>query len=155
MALFLGMAGGPLIVALVLGRLQRTGPITWGLPFNANLVLRQIGLVFFLAAIGTRAGGGFGTTFQSGGLTLIAAGALITSCVVVATIIVGYKYLKLPMSAVMGMMSGMQTQPACLAYANQEAQNELPNLWYATVYPVSMVTKIILAQIIVSFLLSR
>ena len=151
----LGFAGGPLVVALVLGRLQRTGPITWGLPFNANLVLRQIGLVFFLAAIGTKAGGGFGATFQSGGLRLIAAGALVTTCVVVATIVVGYKYLKLPMSAVMGMMSGMQTQPACLAYANQQAQNELPNLWYATVYPVSMVTKIILAQIIVSLLLTR
>jgi putative transport protein len=149
----LGFAGGPLIVALVLGRLQRTGPITWGLPFNANLVLRQIGLVFFLAAIGTRAGGSFGATLQGGGLTLIAAGALITTGVTVATMIVGYKYLKLPMSAVMGMMSGMQTQPACLAYANQQAQNELPNLWYATVYPVSMVTKIILAQIIVSMLL--
>jgi putative transport protein len=151
----LGFAGGPLIVALVLGRLQRTGPITWGLPFNANLVLRQIGLVFFLAAIGTKAGGSFGATFMSGGLTLLAAGALITTCVVVATVIVGYKYLKLPMSAVMGMMSGMQTQPACLAYANQQAQNELPNLWYATVYPVSMVTKIILAQIIVSILLGH
>jgi putative transport protein len=148
----LGFAGGPLIVALILGRLERTGPIVWALPFNANLVLRQIGLVFFLAGIGTKAGYGFGATFQSGGWGLIAAGALITSCVVVLTLIIGYKYLKLPMSAVMGMASGMHTQPACLAYANQQAQNEQPNIWYATVYPASMITKIILAQIIVSVL---
>jgi len=57
------------------------------------------------------------------------------------------------MAAVMGMMSGMQTQPACLAYANQQAQNDLPNLWYATVYPASMIAKILLAQIIVTTLL--
>lgn len=149
----LGFAGGPLVVALVLGRLERTGPITWGMPFNANLVLRQIGLVFFLAAIGTKAGAGFGATFQNGGLGLIAAGAGITSFVAVAGILLGYKYLKLPMSAIMGMLSGMQTQPACLAYANQVTQNELPNVWYATVYPASMVAKIILAQVIVSMLL--
>lgn len=149
----LGFAGGPLIVALVLGRLERTGPITWGMPFNANLVVRQIGLVFFLAAIGTTAGSGLGATLASGGWGLVVAGAFITSLVTVATIIVGYKYLRLPMSAVMGMMSGMQTQPACLAYANQQTQNELPNIWYATVYPASMIAKIILAQIIVSVLL--
>ena len=149
----LGFAGGPLIVGLILGRLERTGKIIWGMPFNANLVLRQIGLVFFLAGIGTRAGYGFWTTFQSGGLSMIAAGAMITTCVTVATILIGYRYLKLPMSSVMGLMSGMQTQPACLAYANQQAQNELPNIWYATVYPASMIAKIILAQLIVSILL--
>ncbi len=149
----LGFAGGPLLVALILGRLGRTGPITWGMPFNANLVVRQIGLVFFLAAIGTKAGTGFGATFQNGGLGLIAAGACITSFVAVSAILLGYKYLRLPMSAIMGMLSGMQTQPACLAYANQVTQNEFPNVWYATVYPASMVAKIIMAQIIVSMLL--
>ncbi|RJP77102.1 MAG: transporter [Candidatus Zixiibacteriota bacterium] len=151
----LGFAGGPLIVGLILGRLERTGPISWGLPFTANLVLRQVGLVFFLAAIGTRAGQGFGATFQAGGLGLIAAGALLTSAVAVSAILLGYKYLKLPMAAVMGMVSGMQTQPACLAYANQQTEGELPNIWYATVYPVSMVAKIILAQALVSALLQR
>jgi len=149
----LGFAGGPLIVGLVLGKLERTGPITWGLPYTANLVIRQVGLVFFLAAIGTKAGPGFSATFRAGGWGLIAAGALITSLVAVAAILAGYKYLKLPMSAVMGVVSGMHTQPACLAYANQQAANELPNVWYAAVYPASMIAKIILAQIIVSILL--
>ena len=149
----LGFAGGPLIVGLILGKIERTGPITWGLPYTANLVIRQVGLVFFLAAIGTKAGPGFSATFRAGGWGLIAAGALITSLVAVAAILAGYKYLKLPMSAVMGVVSGMHTQPACLAYANQQAANELPNVWYAAVYPASMIAKIILAQIIVSILL--
>ncbi|MDD4857032.1 MAG: TrkA C-terminal domain-containing protein [Candidatus Krumholzibacteria bacterium] len=148
-----GFAGGPLIVGLILGKLERTGPIIWGLPYTANLVLRQVGLVFFLAAIGTKAGPGFGTTFETGGWGLIAAGAAITSLVAVAGILAGYKFLKLPMSAVMGVVSGMHTQPACLAYATQQASNELPNIWYAAVYPASMIAKIILAQILVSILL--
>ncbi|MGD1048276.1 MAG: TrkA C-terminal domain-containing protein [Candidatus Krumholzibacteriaceae bacterium] len=149
----LGFAGGPLIVGLVLGKLERTGPVIWGIPYTANLVLRQVGLVFFLAAIGTKAGPGFGATFRTGGWGLIAAGAAITSLAAVAGILAGYKFLKLPMSAVMGVVSGMQTQPACLAYANQQASNELPNVWYAAVYPASMIAKIILAQLIVSMLL--
>jgi putative transport protein len=150
----LGFAGGPLVVGLILGRLERTGPVIWGMPFNANLVLRQIGLVFFMAGIGTVAGQGFGATFQSGGLSLIAIGALVTSLVTVATLLLAYRYFKLPMSAAMGMMSGLQTQPACLAYANQQANNELPNVWYATVYPAAMIAKIILAQIIITILLT-
>lgn len=149
----LGFAGGPLVVGLILGRLERTGPIIWGMPFNANLVLRQIGLVFFLAAIGTKAGDGIRQTIAVGGWELLVAGAFITTLVTVATIIVGYRYLKLPMASVMGMMSGMQTQPACLAYANQQAQSELVNTWYATVQPASMIAKILLAQIIITLLL--
>jgi putative transport protein len=149
----LGFAGGPLIVGLILGKLERTGPIIWGMPFTSNLVLRQVGLVFFLATIGTKAGPGFGETFRSGGWALIAAGALITSMVAVASILVAYRFLKLPMSAALGMVAGIHTQAGCLAYANQQAGNELPNIWYAAVYPGSMIAKIILAQIIVSIML--
>jgi putative transport protein len=149
----LGFAGGPLIAGLVLGRLERTGPITWEMPFNANLVLRQVGLVFFLAGIGTKAGGGFDATFQVGGWKLIAGGAILTTFVTMLTIVVSYKYLKLPMAAVMGIMSGIQTQSACLAFANQQTDTDLPNIWYTTVYPASMVAKIIIAQIIVSVMM--
>jgi putative transport protein len=116
-------------------------------------VLRQVGLVFFLASIGTKAGDGFGATFQAGGWGLIVGGAIITTIVTIMTILIGHKYLKLPMAAVMGLMSGIQTQPACLAYANQQTDTDLPNVWYATVYPASMVAKIILAQVIVSILM--
>jgi putative transport protein len=149
----LGFAGGPLVAGLVLGRIERTGPIIWEMPFTANLVLRQVGLVFFLAGIGTRAGDGFGSTFQAGGWGLIAAGAILTTFVTLTTILIGTLYLKLPMAAVMGMMSGIQTQPACLVYANQQTETDLPNVWYTTVYPASMVAKIILAQVIVSILM--
>ncbi|MEW5700674.1 MAG: aspartate:alanine exchanger family transporter [Candidatus Zixiibacteriota bacterium] len=149
----LGFAGGPLIVGLILGRLERTGPIQWGLPFNANLVLRQIGLVFFLAAIGTKAGRGLGATIQTGAFGMVIAAVLIASFVAVGTLLFAHRRLKLPMSAAMGILSGVQTQPACLAYANQQAQNDLPNLWYAAVQPASMIAKIILAQIIVTTLL--
>lgn len=149
----LGFAGGPLIAGLVLGRLERTGPITWEMPFNANLVLRQVGLVFFLASIGTKAGSSFASTFQAGGWGLIVGGAIITTIVTISTILIGHRYLKLPMAAIMGLMSGIQTQPACLAYANQQTDTDLPNVWYATVYPASMVAKIVLAQVIVSILM--
>ncbi len=146
----LGFAGGPLIVALILGRLQRTGSITWTMPFNANLVLRQVGLVFFLAGIGTKAGHGFGATLESEGLWVIAAGGIITSVISFLTMTAGYKYLHLPMSAVMGVMSAVSTQPAALAYAVQQTRNDQPNMYYAMVYPASMIAKIILAQLIVT-----
>jgi putative transport protein len=148
----LGPAGGPLIAGLILGRLERTGPIIWELPLNANLVLRQVGLVFFLAAIGTKAGDGFGATIAAGGWRLIVAGAILTTAFAVTTIMIGYKYLKLPMAAVMGLVSGIETQSACLAYANQQTESDLPNIWYTTVYPASVVAKIILAQAVVSIL---
>ncbi len=146
----LGFAGGPLIVSLILGRLQRTGSITWTMPFSANLVLRQIGLVFFLAGIGVKAGQGFGSTFQSEGLLVLAAGAMLTTIISFLTLSIGYKYLRLPMSAVMGVASALSTQPAALAYTNQQVQNDQPNMYYAMVYPASMISKIILAQLLVT-----
>jgi putative transport protein len=149
----LGFAGGPLIVALVAGRLERTGPITWGLPFEANLVMRQLGLVLFLAGIGTRAGQGLTSTFASGGGLMIATGAVVTAVVAVGGILAGYRFLRLPMSAVMGIVSGMHTQPACLAFAAQHSRNDMPSQWYASVYPASMIAKILLAQVLVTVLL--
>jgi putative transport protein len=149
----LGFAGGPLIVGLILGRLGRTGPIIWDLPFNANLVLRQVGLVFFLAAIGTKAGDGFNATVQIGGWRLILAGAVLTLVSANLTILVSHKYLKLPMAAIMGVVAGVHTQSACLAFANQQTDSDLPNIWYTTVFPASMVSKIIFAQVVVSILM--
>lgn len=148
----LGFAGGPLVVSLILGRLQRTGSVTWVLPFNANLVLRQVGLVLFLAGIGIKAGFGFGSTLMESGWRYLAAGSVITTTASLLTLLLGYLVLKLPMSAVLGLVSGASTQPACLAFANQLAQNDQPNVHYATVYPAAMVAKIILAQILVTAL---
>jgi putative transport protein len=142
-------------MGLILGRLGRTGPIIWEMPHSANLVLRQVGLVFFLAAIGTKAGYGFLDTLRAGGWMQIAGGIVITVSVSLLTLILGKRYLKLPMVSVMGMLAGIGTQPAVLAYANQQTESDHANTWYATVYPASMVSKIILAQLIVSMVLTR
>jgi len=149
----LGFAGGPLIAGLLLGRLQRTGPISWGMPFSVNLTLRQVGLVLFLAGIGTKAGDGFVGTFERGGWALMAMGAGITLVTTVLVLAAGSRLLRLSYPSVMGLVSGIQTQPACLAYANEHGASDAANVWYASVYPVSMIAKIIIAQLLVSRLM--
>jgi len=147
----LGFAGGPLIVALVLGTLERTGPMVWSLPYSANMTLRQIGLVLFLAGIGTRAGTGFLATFASGsGLALFAAGAVITFLTAFSALAVGFRLLGIPMSLLLGMVAGIQTQPAVLGYALEQTGNEIPNLGYASVYPAATIGKILLVQVLLA-----
>jgi putative transport protein len=149
----LGIAGGPLLVALVLGLLKRTGPVVWVLPYSANLTLRQIGLVLFLAAIGTRAGWEFRTLLATGGgLAVVAAGAAVTCATAISTLWIGYRVLKMPFALVSGMLAAVQTQPAVLGFAVEQAGNDLPNLTYARFYPVALVGKILLAQLLVELL---
>ncbi len=150
----LGFAGGPLITALVLGTLGRTGPLVWSLPYGANLTLRQIGLILFLSGVGTRAGYGFVTTFtQEGGLLLFGTGIVITCTVAVTMLWTGYRVLKIPMSLLTGMLAGLQTQSAVLGYALEQSRNELPTVGYASVYPVATITKILLAQLLLTLLM--
>lgn len=149
----LGFAGGPLVVALILGALERTGPMVWNLPYSANVTLRQIGLTLFLAGIGTRAGYGFVSTFtSSGGVTIFATGAIITCMTVLATLWAGHVLMKIPMSILTGMVAGVQTQPAVLGFSLEQTRNDLPNIGYTAVYPVATITKILCAQIILSIL---
>lgn len=149
----LGYAGGPLIVALILGALRRTGPIVWTIPYSANLTLRQLGLIFLLAAIGLRSGYTFVTTFsQSGGFAIFLAGALITCTTAFLTLWIGYKALKIPFGMLTGMLSGLQTQPAVLGFAVEQAENDLPNIGYALIFPVATITKIIVAQLLLLLL---
>ncbi|MBK7906171.1 MAG: transporter [Gemmatimonadetes bacterium] len=149
----LGIAGGPLLVALVVSKLDRTGHLVWSLPYGANITLRQFGLVLFLAGIGTRAGDAFLTTLLSrGGLALFASGFAITVTTAVLTLFIGYRLLKVSMSLLVGMRAGRQTNPAVLSYATEQTGNDVPNVGYATVYPVAMITKIILAQLLVALL---
>lgn len=143
----LGIAGGPLLVALLAGAVGRTGRFVWNIPYSANLTLRQIGLVFFLAGIGTRAGYSFVSTITQGsGLLIFAAGAVITCLTTLVVLWVGYKLLKIPMGLLIGILSGLQTQPAVLGFSLEQSKNELPNIGYASVYPVAMILKIVLAQ---------
>lgn len=145
----LGLAGGPLIVALILGKLERTGRITWKIPISANLTLRQIGLLLFFAGVGTRAGYPFGQTLLTNGWQFIAAGTVITFAVAFTTMIIGYKFLGMPFDTVMGITSGIHTEPASLTYAANLTHNERPNTGYTTVYPIAMIAKIVLAQLLV------
>ncbi len=144
----LGLAGGPLLVAMVLGRLERTGSITWVMPASANLTLRQIGSVLFLAGVGTNAGYNFADTVRTSGLRLLLAGAVITVVVHVIVLVAGYKWLKIPFDYLMGLSSGIQTQMACVAFADEASRSDEPSIAYASIYPVAMITKIILAQLL-------
>ena len=146
----LGVAGGPLLVALILGYLERTGNIVWGMSYNANLTVRQLGVVLFLAGIGLKAGYSFGDNLLKYGYILLIIGACITFFNTILMILIGKYFLKIPFSLLLGILSGVQTQPACIAYVNDEVKNSVPNYGYSMVFPISMITKIILVQIIFS-----
>jgi putative transport protein len=149
----LGMAGGPLLVGLILGAIRRTQGIVWTIPYSANLTLRQIGLTMLLAGIGIRSGFTFFSNFGgSGGLQVFFAGTLITFTIAVLTLIIGYKVLEVPFGMLTGMLAGLGTQPATLGFGLQQADNELPNLGYALVFPVATITKIVVAQLVLIFL---
>jgi putative transport protein len=146
----LGVAGGPLVAGLILGALGRTGVVVWQLPYSANLTLRQIGLVLFLAGVGTRSGWVFAQTFaQAGSLTLFLAGTGITLLTTILGLLIGRKFLKVRPSVLFGMVAGVQTQPAVLAFANENAVDDGPNVGYSAVYPFATIAKIILAQLLV------
>lgn len=149
----LGSAGGPLLVGLVLGALRRTGPLVWTIPYSANLTLRQIGLIMFLAAVGLKSGYTFVSTFtQAGGATLLLAGAVVSVSVPLVLLLVGYRVLRIPYGTLTGMVAAAHTQPAVLGFALGQADDESPNLGWALVYPAAMIGKIVLAQAVFTVL---
>jgi putative transport protein len=147
----LGLAGGPLVTGLLLGRWERTGPITWMIPLSANLTLRQIGLVLFQAGVGTRAGFGFVETVRHSGIQMILAGAAITASVALASLLVGHRLLKRPFESVMGLTCAIHTEPASLAFASLVSDSDAPQAAYARVFPLSTLAKIVLAQLLVGW----
>lgn len=150
----LGFAGGPLTVALILGAIGRTRGIVWGIPYSANMSLRQLGILMFMAGVGTRSGYAFGKALMQGhALTLIALAFVVSLLVTTLTLWVGYKLMKLSYGYLMGLTAGMFTQPAILSFATEQAKNETPNLGYASSYPMAMISKIVIAQIILTVLL--
>ena len=146
----LGLAGGPLLVALVLGAVRRTGPILWKMPYSANLTLRQFGLILLLAAVGVRSGSAFLSAFTSGAGWLIFG--LGFGLIVVTTLLalwLGYKLLGIPFSLLLGMIS---PQPAVLEYAEDQAQNPLPGIGYTLMFPFAIIINVILAQVLLILL---
>lgn len=150
----LGIAGGPLVVALILGHLGRTGPLVWHLPFAASVTLRQVGLLLFLGGVGLRSGHAFAEALGSGeGLGVFVVGSLITFTIALLTIVLANHILRLPIELVLGIVSGIHTQPAALAFASERTQSELARIGYASVFPIATVTKIVVAQLLLAWLL--
>jgi putative transport protein len=147
-SLRLGYAGGPLVVALLLGSLGRTGPLVWTLPYGANQTLRQLGVVLFLAGVGTRSGHAFVSTLREGGaLPALAIGALTTFTVASTVLVVGRVVLGVSLRTLMGVVAGVHTQPAALAFAGEMVGEDRANEGYATVFPLATLAKIVLAQL--------
>jgi putative transport protein len=148
-----GFAGGPLVVGLILGTIGHSGRMVWSLPYSANMTLRQIGMVLFLAGIGTRAGYSFVSTFtKGGGFVIFGVGIVLTCTATLLALWIGYRVLKIPMSLLMGIIAGMQTQTAVLGYALDQTRNDLPNIGFASVYPAATILKIIFVQILLVML---
>lgn len=141
----LGVAGGTLVMGLLLGYLGRTGPLVWTIPLEANLALRQFGLLLFLAPIGIMAGGQFASAMAHEGPRLLLVGALLTSACSVGTLALAVRWLKLPPAEVLGLLSGLHTQPAALAYASDRSRDPAVDVAYAAVFPLAMISKILLA----------
>lgn len=149
-ALKLGLAGGPLVVALILARIGSIKKLYWFMPPSANLALREIGIVLFLAVVGWKAGGNFlNTLLSNDGLAWIGYGAIITFVPLIVTGLVARIYGKLNYLSLCGLLAGSMTDPPALAFANGIKEgNGAAALSYATVYPLVMFCRIILPQIL-------
>jgi putative transport protein len=144
----LGFAGGPLVAGLILGKIGRTGPVVWSIPLESNHALRHIGLLFFLAGVGVMAGGRFLQALAGNGLQLFLLGVITTTVTTGMTLLLLRHYAHATITSAMGATSGMQTQPATLARAYELSKSDETYVAYATAYPVAMVGKILIAQLI-------
>ncbi|KYK74574.1 transporter [Aggregatibacter actinomycetemcomitans serotype e str. SA2149] len=155
-ALKLGLAGGPLVVALILARIGSVGKLYWFMPPSANLALREIGIVLFLAVVGLKSGGSFLDTLLNGsGLEWIGYGVIITLVPLLITGIVARLYSKLNYLSLCGVLAGSMTDPPALAFANAiKEESGAAALSYATVYPLAMFLRIISPQLLALLLWS-
>ena len=148
----LGLAGGPLIIAILIGRFGYRMKLVTYTTTSANMMLREIGLVLFLASVGVKAGAGFWDTVIAGdGLKYVYTGFLITIIPILIVGVVARLRYKFDYFTIMGMLAGTYTDPPALAYANASCSREAPAVGYSTVYPLSMFLRIFTAQLIVLF----
>ena len=149
----LGLAGGALIVALVLGRLGRIGRLVWHMPANVNLAFREFGITLFLAAVGLMAGPKFfSTVFSPEGALWLVAGLFVTVPPILVVGVFARAVLKLNYMAISGLVAGSMTDPPALAFASNIGRSDAPTVSYATVYPLTMVLRILSAQVLVLIL---
>src|SRR6476660_5250472 len=144
----LGIGGGPLIVALILGKLRRTGPMLWTMPLPANLVLRNFGLAMFLATVGVNAGQPFVRTIAESGFTMFFIGIAVLLTTALIVLLVGYYLLKIPYDDLVGDASGATGNPAILVYSTRMAPTERPDIGYAMIFPSMTIVKVIAVQIV-------
>ena len=148
----LGIAGGPLIIAILIGRYGYKVHLVTYTTTSANMMLREIGLMLFLASVGIKAGDGFlETVIQGDGVKYVYTGFLITIIPILIIGIIARKKYKFNYFTIMGMIAGTYTDPPALAYANSICSKEAPSIGYSTVYPLSIFLRIFTAQIIVLF----
>lgn len=142
----LGFAGGPLIVGLLLGALRRTGPIVWSLPYGSNVTLNQLGLTLLLAVIGIRSGNTLMESLSDGGwVKIFLAGSVLSVATAILSLWLGYKLIKIPYSLLLGFVAN---QPAILEFATDITKNRVPAIGYSFMFPISLVMKILFAQIL-------
>lgn len=146
----LGLAGGPLVVAILLSRLGKVGPLVWHMPANTNLAFRELGIALFLSCVGLSAGPKFIATVLSHDGLLWALSAIVVVMVpLMIAGIVGRHWLKLNFLDLCGLLTGSMTDPPALAFANGLAKSDGPSIAYATVYPLTMLCRILIAQVMV------
>lgn len=148
----LGLAGGPLIIAILIGRFGYKVKLVTYTTTSANLMLREIGLVLFLASVGIKAGASFVDTVVAGdGLLYVLSGLFITVIPILVIGTIARMKFKFNYFTIMGMLAGTYTDPPALAYANSVCSKEAPAVGYSTVYPLSMFLRILTAQLVVLF----
>lgn len=145
----LGLAGGPLIIAILVGRFGYKMKLVSYTTNSASLMIRDIGLVLFLASVGIKAGGNFLETVMNGGLLYVLFGFLITTIPLIIVGIIARMHYHQNFFLIMGMMAGATTDPPALAYSTSTAGNDIPSVGYSTVYPLSMFLRIITAQLLI------
>jgi putative transport protein len=146
----LGLAGGPLVVAILLSRFGYKMKLVTYTSTSANLMLREVGICLFLASVGISAGGGFAdTVFNAQGLKWVLFGFIITVVPLLIMSIVARAKFKFNYLSILGIMSGSYTDPPALAYGNKVANNDAPAVAYSTVYPLTMFLRVITAQLLI------
>ena len=149
-AIRLGLAGGPLIVAILLGRLGHWGPLVWHMPLNTNLAFRELGITLFLACVGIKAGGQFfQTVWSTQGLVWLGASAVVT---VVPLLVIGFlarRLFRINFLTLSGLLAGSMTDPPALAFACGISKSDAPTGAYASVYPLTMILRILSTQLLV------
>ncbi len=146
----LGIAGGALIVALILGKLGRTGNLTWTMPMSANLTLRNAGLSIFLAQVGMSSGAPFVKVVHEQGLLLLGAGAFIVFALALTPLIIGHFVMRMPFDDLLGVTAGVTGTPAILAYAYKSYPSDQVEISYAMIYPTATILKIVVAQLLIA-----